>query len=265
LHQHVPRIDLLFTPDDQMNQEQVDQAMSDINAAIAKLKSTDNFSHTPDVTIEYKGPQGKSLDFQGPQEHIEHQLFYVLPFAPAVMGLDSTANPFDSQERWTVSVSIADGLRTAVSRMFAPSLKRIADDWGIESITIGWQELDPTNQQELAMAEEYQVNNAALKRDNGFIDQDEAARQGTSHQKGGPVKAAAAPGKLPPPVDPNKPQPGDGPANPTASKVTNKDKGPKKDGRKVPQSDKRPAGKRHSAAMQAYQEMRDHALSLLES
>lgn len=261
LHQHVPRIDIKFTPDEQMNDQQVADAAAKVAADVAALKATDNFIHTPDTEIEYKGPAGKGLDFANPQKHIENQIFYILPFAPAIMGLDSTANPYDSQERWTISCTIANSLRAAATRMFKSVFKVIEQDWGMEpgSITLGWTELDPQNQQELAMSEEYQVNNAASKRDNGFIDQDEAARQGTAHQKGGGVKSAAAPGKLPPPVDPNKADPDAG--DPVAKKVTNKDKGPKPQGKKAPQSDKRPQGKRHAQAMQYWEEQKAAALA----
>lgn len=266
LHQHVPRIDVVFTPEDQMNQEQVDNAVSSVKADIASLKATDNFVHTPDVKIEYAGPAGKGLDFSSPQKHIENQIFYVLPFAPAIMGLDSTANPYDSQERWTISCTIAESLRTSATRMFSPTLRAIEDDWGLEkgAITFGWQELDPENQQQLAQAEEYHVNNAASKRDQGFIDQDEAARQGTAHQKGGPVKKAAAPGPLPPPappLDPNKVNPDTGKPHPTSQPVSNRDKGPKPKGRKAPQGDKRPAGKRHAQAIEEWNEFKLAALS----
>lgn len=268
LHQHVPRIDVTFTPDEQLNNDQLKDAVAQVQADVAALKATDNFVHTPDTKIEYAGPAGKGLDFANPQKHIENQIFYVLPFAPAIMGLDSTANPYDSQERWTIACTIAESLRTAATRMFRPSFKAMEDDWGMEpgSITLGWQELDPENQQQLAQAEEYHVNNAAAKRDQGFIDQDDAARQGTAHQKGGPVKKAAEPGPLPPPVDPNKIDPATGkPHQPTAQKVVNKDKGPKSGGRKAPQGDKRPAGRRHSQAMKVWEQMKINALSAFDS
>lgn len=272
LHQHVPRIDITFTPDEQMNQEQSNEAEAGVKADIAALKPTDNFIHTPDVKIEYAGPAGKGLDFANPQKHIENQIFYVLPFAPAIMGLDSTANPYDSQERWTISCTIANSLRDAVLRMFRPAFKVIEKDWGMDpgAITVGWQELDPENQQQLAMSEEYHVNNATMKRDQGFIDQDTAAKQATAHQKGGPVKQAAEPGAIPPPTDPNKIDPATGKPFPPAAttgpkKVTSKDKGPKKDGRKVPQGDKRPAGKRHAQAMIEWTAQKELALSAFQA
>jgi hypothetical protein len=267
LHQHVPRIDITFTPDDQMNQEQVDAAVASVKGDVATLRTTDNFVHTPDTVWEYKGPMGHALDASPSQKHIEEQIFHVLPFAKAIMGIDSQANPFDSQQHWKLTAATANGVREAATSMFAPLLKKLADDWGIEDgIKFGWTELDPEEQQQLAMAEEYHVNNAALKRDNGFIDQDEAAKQGTAHQKGGPVKKAAADGPLPPPQDPNKIDPSTGKPFPPASppggvkKVVNKDKGPKRDGRKVPQGDKRTKGKRHQQIAD-YEVSRDSLLS----
>lgn len=272
LHQHVPRIDIMYTPEDQMTDEQVATAIAQTKSNVSAMRPTDNFIHTPDTVIEYKGPAGKGLDFAVPQKHMEEQVFYTLPFAKAIMGLDSQSNPFDSQQHWKLSAVTANGLRAAIKMMFAPALNKMAEDWGIDDgITMGFTELDPEGQQQQAMAEEYHVNNAVLKRDNGFIDQDSAAKQATAHQKGGPVKQAAEPGAIPPPTDPNKIDPATGKpfppaapaggAKPAAKKVVNKDKGPKQDGRKVPQGDKRPKGKRHQQALLAYSVEREALLS----
>lgn len=243
LHQHLPRIDVVFTPDEQMNQDQVDEALADIQGQLAKLLPTDQWAHTPDTTFEYKGPQGHALDFANPQKHIEDQHFYVLPLAQSIMGLDSRGNPYDSQQRWTIATKIAAELRGAAEMMFSPMLDKIAEDWGIESIELGWSDLDPENTQNLAEADEYTTNNAVLKRDAGFIDQDTAAKHATQNHADGPVKKAAAPGQLPPPVDPNKPDtPASKPKNNTSK---TRKTGPKTDGTKVPDRDKRPKGKRH--------------------
>ena len=266
LHQHVPRINITFTPDDQMSQEQVDSALADTASDVGKLRSTDNYVHTPDVTFEYAGPENKGLDFQAPQKHIEEQLFYVLPFAPAIMGRDSQANPFDSQQHWTLATMIAESLRTAVVRMFKPCLNTLAQAWGIEGgITVAWGELDPTKQQQMGEAEELNINNAALNRDNGFLDQDHAAKRATSFHKDGGVSKAAAPGKLPPPIDPNKPDPAaPGAGKTVVDKTKNRDKGPNKDGTKAPQSDKRPKGRRHDKNS-AFADLRDAALEALSA
>lgn len=248
LHQHLPRIDIKFTPDEQMNQEQVDESIAGVKADVAAMRPTDNFVHTPDIEIDYKGPQGHTLDFAMPQKHIEEQLFYVLPFAPGIMGLDTRGNPYDSQQHWVMTTMTAKAVRSAIETMFAPMFAQIAEDWGIPVPTIGWNELDPERASTFAEAEEYTVNNAVLKRDNGFIDQDTAARQATAHHPEGPVKKAAAPGKLPPPADPNKAGVGDGGAPPSNRGGKVRKMGPKGDGTKVPDKDKRPKGQRHSAA-----------------
>lgn len=244
LHQHLPRIIMTFSPDDQMNQDQVDKALADLTSKISQMKATDNFATTPDVAITYAGPAGHALDFSSTQKHIEEQLFYVLPFAPSIMGIDSKSNPYDSQQHWTLVVKIAQGLRDAINVMFRPMFKIIEEDWGCSEISISYNDLDPEMTQKHAETDEYVTNNAVLKRDNGFIDQDTAARQATSHHSDGPVKKAAKPGAIPPPVSNVDVSSSGTPKNPSGGKV--RAKGPKKDGTKVPDKDKRPKGKRHS-------------------
>ncbi|GAC1334544.1 MAG: hypothetical protein NVSMB14_01660 [Isosphaeraceae bacterium] len=252
LHQHVPRIDITFTPEEQMSQEQVDTALDEVGSDVSQLKTTDNWVHTPDTVFEYKGPQGKSLDFQSSQKHIENQFFYVLPFAQSIMGLDTQSNPYDSQQRWKIAAIAANQLRKRIEVMFAPVMKKIADDWGIDGrIGFGWSQLDPETQSQLAESDEYIINNEVLKRDNGFVDQDMAARNATRTQHGGAVQKAAADGKLPPVLDPNKPSgnpPSSGGNKPTP-KPTGKVRraGPKTDGTKAPAKDQRAKGRRHDS------------------
>lgn len=255
LHKHVPRIDITFTPEEQMTDEQVTAQMNEIKNDVSKLKLTDNYAHTPDTEFEYKGPAGKGLDFANPQKHTEDQLFYVLPFAQSIMGLSGTENPFASQQHWKISAIIANALRQTIEMMFAPSIDAMAKDWGLDTIKMSWSQLDPESNQQNAESEELTVNNAVLKRDNGFIDQDVAARQATAHHPDGPVKKAAEPGKLPPPLDPNKPDPASQPINGKVRKM-----GPKTDGTKAGDRDNRPKGRRHAF----YDEMVEYALSQIE-
>jgi hypothetical protein len=70
--------------------------------------------------------------------------------------------------------------------------------------------------------------------------------QATAHHPDGPVKKAAAPGIIPPPVDPNKSPPGGPEDKSKSSSAKVRTKGPKKDGTKVPDKDNRPKGKRHA-------------------
>ncbi len=244
LHQHLPRIVVTFSPDEQMNQEQVDNALADLTTKISQMRPTDNFSTTPDVKIDYAGPQGHALDFSSTQKHIEEQLFYVLPFTPSIMGLDSKSNPYDSQQHWTIACHTAYDLRHAIDVMFRPMFRVLEEDWGCGPISIAYDDLDPEMTQKHAETDEYVTNNAVLKRDNGFINQDDAAIQATAHHKDGPVKKAAKPGAIPPPVDPNAAKASPAPKNPSSNKV--RKKGPKGDGTKVPDKDNRPKGKRHS-------------------
>jgi len=243
LHQHLPRIVVTFSPDEQMNQEQVDKSRDDLKTQISQMRPTDNFVTTPDVVVSYAGPQGHALDFSSTQKHIEEQLFYVLPFAPAIMGLDSKGNPYDSQQHWTVACYTAYDLRHEIDVMFRPMFRIIEEDWGCGPITLAYDDLDPEMTAKHAETDEYVANNAVLKRDNGFIDQDTAAQQATAHHPDGPVKKAAKPGAIPPPVDNTGVKDGGAPGG-SGSKV--RTKGPKKDGTKVPDKDNRPRGKRHS-------------------
>ncbi len=260
LHQHLPRVVVTFSPDEQMNQEQVDAALADLKQDISQMRPSDQYATTPDVKIEYVGPQGHSLDFSPTQKHIEEQLFYVLPFTPSIMGLDSKSNPYDSQQHWTVACYTAYDLRHAIDVMFRPMFRIIEEDWGCGPITFAYDDLDPEMTQKHAETDEYVTNNAVLKRDNGFLDQDTAAIQATAHHTDGPVKKAAKPGVVLPPVDntgaktngiPNSPKKSGNP-KPAKSKQPVKgngrvrSKGPKKDGTKVPDKDNRPKGKRHS-------------------
>lgn len=258
LHQHLPRIVMTFSPAEQMNQEQVDDSIDDLKSEVSQMRPTDNFITTPDVRVEYVGPQGHSMDFSPTQQHIEEQLFYVLPFARAIMGLDSKSNPYDSQQHWTLACNIAADLRDAIKVMFRPMFKILEEDWGCSEISIGYDDLDPEMTQKHAETDEYVANNAVLKRDNGFIDQDTAAKQATAHHADGPVKKAARPGAIPPPVDNTGVKDGGAPGG-AGSKV--RTKGPKKDGTKVPDKDNRPKGKRHAREQDA---LRQWALQQLE-
>lgn len=245
LHQHVPRIDITYTPEEQMNQDQVEEAVAGVRSDVAKLQPTDNFVHTPDTEIDYKGPMGKALDFSGGTNHVEDQFYAVLPLGPHLLGRTFTINPIMAQQLWRLSNVLAKRLRTRVYVMYRPMLKKLADAWGIPDVPLfKFNDLDSETQNLQAQTDEYQIQNAASLRDNGFISQDDAAQHATRHKPGGPVKQAAADGPIAPPIDPNKiPPPGAGDA--TGGKVRNADKGPKKPNRSAPTPDKRTKGKRH--------------------
>lgn len=247
LHQHVPRIDITYTPEEQMNQDQVEKAIDDVKADVAGLQPTDNFVHTPDTEVEYKGPGGKAPDFSGGTNHVEDQFFAVLPFAPYLLGRAFNINPIMAQQIWRLMCVLANRLRIRVYVMYRPMLERLAKAWGIpDPPTFKFNDLDAETNETQARTDEYHIQNAAAMRDNGFIDQDDAAQHATRNRPGGPVKKAAADGPLPPPVDPNKVPPGGSAGGTGASgKVGNKNKGPKGQNRSAPTPDKRTKGKRH--------------------
>lgn len=253
LHQHLPRILLTWSPGEQMNQDQVNAGLADLKTKVQAMRPTDQWVTTPDVAVDYKGPMGHALDFSPTQRHIEEQLFYVLPFAPSTFGLDSKNNPFDSQQHWTITVKIANNLRSSIEVMFAPMLRQIADDWGCGKIELKYNDLDPEMTQKHAETDEYVANNAILKRDAGFIDQDKAAQDATKHHPDGPVKKAAEPGPISPPIDPNAVKDGGAPKNPSGNKKVRK-KGPKGDGTKVPDKEPRAKGRRHARELYALTE-----------
>lgn len=247
LHQHVPRIDITFTPEEQMNDDQVQAAVTQVKTDVQQLQPTDNFVHTPDTTIEYKGPQGKALDAQFPLNHVEEQFFAVLPLGPGIIGRDSNINPYTAQQQWRMTSSLINHIRKRAYQMFLPMFQRLKDERGWTALPIfGWRDLDAETSEVEQRTNEYRVQNAAASRDAGFVDQDTAAKDATAHRAKGPVKKAAAPGQLPPPKDPNKQQPpAGGGGNTPRKKVGDSKKGPKGKDRSAPTPDKRPQGKRH--------------------
>ncbi len=267
LHQHVPRIDITYTPDAQMNEDQVNDAAKKASEYVSKLKSTDNYIHTPDFLFEYKGPAGKGLDFAPPMRYIAEQLYAVLPLLSGYLSSDLNVNPMIAQQSFRITCSLANYIRSRVNVMFQPVFKKLQDVRGTSKIKIGWTDLDAETAETVARTQEYQSNNAVVNRDAGFVDQDTAARHGTVKQPGGPVKKAAKPGALPPPRDPNKSLPGNpggsDPKKPPSkggrSKVGDSKKGPKDKNRSAPTPDKRPKGKRHEdlSAAEHVEELRD--------
>lgn len=259
LHQHVPRIDITYSPDEQMNQEQVDKAIADVKTQVASLAPTDNLVHTPDTIIEYKGPLGKAMDFSGPQNHVEAQHFYSLPISPDVLGANQNVNAYTAQQRWHMTAVTAGALRQRVFTMLKPALDYIseANGWAKASWpTFNWATIDSATDYQQSQTSEIQIANAATKRDQGFIDQDTAAKDATRSHKGGPVRKAAAPGALPVPISPTSAAPSK--TEPTTSgKVKNKDKGPS--GKIGPKTDPRPKGKRH----ETFADISDAALAHL--
>jgi len=255
MHQHVPRIDITYTPDEQMNQDQVDSAISKLSSQISALKSTDNFIHTPDSIVDYKGPMGHALDPTGPQDHVEEQIFAILPFGPGMLGRDTTINPILSTQQWRLTSSLVNHIRMRAYMMVRPALKRICDERGYSDVPkFTWKDLDAETAEIQARTAEYGVANATAQRDAGFLSQDDAAKKATEHHPEGPVKKAALPGPIPPPVDPNKKPPGS-----SGLKVGDRSKGPKPANRNAPTPDKRPQGKRH----ELFVEMMEDAYSRL--
>lgn len=244
LHQHVPRIDVTYTPEEQMSQEQVDDAITDVRTQVSGLQPTDNLVHTPDTVFEFKGPQGKGLDFTGGTTHVESQFYAVLPLGPYLLGREFNINPIMAQQIWQLSNVLAKRIRIRVYVMFRPMLEKLAQSWGVDVPTFRFNDFDVETQETQARTDEYHIQNASAMRDAGFINQDEAAQHATRNRPGGPVKKAAADGPLPPPVDPNKQPPG---ATGATGKVRNADKGPKAPNRSAPTPDKRTRGKRHEA------------------
>ncbi|MHB8590781.1 MAG: hypothetical protein ACYDBO_02200 [Vulcanimicrobiaceae bacterium] len=242
-HQHVPRIDITYTPDDQMNQEQVDDAVKKLSGQIAALKSTDNFIHTPDSVVDYKGPMGHALDPTGAQNHIEDQIYAVLPLGPGILGRDVTANPMLSTQQWRLTCAMVNHIRARAYIMHKPALKRFCDERGFTDVPkYTWTNLDSETAEQNARTNEYSIANATAQRDAGYISQDDAAKKATAHHPEGPVKKAAKPGPISPPVNPdNAATPGSG-ARP---KVGDSKKGPSGPNRNAPTPDKRPKGKRH--------------------
>ena len=254
LHQHVPRIDVTYTPDQQMNDESVQAALTKAGSEIGALKPTDNYIHTPDFTFEYKGPNGKALEFSGPLKYVQDQMYAILPLLSAYLSGDLNINPITAQQAFRVECAIANMLRQRVNVMFAPMFKRVAQERDLGSIKAVFTDLDAETAEITARTQEYQSQNAASNRDNGFIDQDTAAQHATVKSPGGKVKKAAEPAAIPPPapaLDPNKQQPSDAapPSKGGKSKVGDSKKGPKAADRSAPTPDKRPRGKRHEDAL----------------
>jgi hypothetical protein len=257
LHQHVPRIDITYTPDTQMNEDQVQDAMDRAKAQIAALKPTDNYLHTPDFEFEYKGPGGSGLDFSDPMRYIGEQLYAVLPLLSGYLSSDLNVNPMIATQSFRITCSLANYLRSRIKVMFSPVLKRLADERDLGKITINFADLDAETAETTARTNEYNTNNAATARDAGFLDQDTAAGHATSKTPGGPVRKAAEPGAIPPPVDPNKAAPGgpnanngDGKKPPSKggrARTPNRAKGPKPANRSAPTPDKRTKGRKHEA------------------
>ena len=260
MHQHVPRIDITFSPDDQMNDDQVQTAVSTIKSDVSGLDPTDNFVHTPDTEIEYKGPQGKGMVFDGPMNHVELQFFAVLPFGPGIMGRDFNINPMMSGQQWRLTIALANHIRNRIKVMLQPTINRLADERGVPKDArpvFIFRDLDPETGEIEARTDEYKIQNASAKRDAGFISQDDAAKDATKHKPEGPVDKAHAPGPIAPPVDPNK--------VPPSGKVGNSGKGPKDKNRSAPTPDKRPKGKRHGEELDDIFDHAEEELSTLDA
>src|SRR5579872_1449521 len=242
LHQHVPRIDIIYTPEQQMNIDQVNAAVADLQAKMSKLKPTDNLVHTPDVAMDYKGPMGKAMDTIGVQNHVENQFWMGLMMDPMMMGQAQNINPMATTNRWKTMQTVVEYYRTRIKVMITPALKLFAELRHLDDqAELTFKDHDSETAEQNARTTEYNVQNATSARDAGFVGQDQAAQHATSkHFTGGKVKKAAKDGPLAPPLDPNK-------AN-TPGKVGNKSKGDKTT--KSPTPDKRPKGRGHSSSEQ---------------
>lgn len=280
LHQHVPRIDITYTPDAQMNDDQVEEAMNAATKQVASLKSTDNYIHTPDFVFEYKGPAGKSLDFSDAMRYISEQLYAVLPLLSGYLSSDLNVNPMIATQSFRITCSLANYVRSRINVMFRPVFDKLENERGLSKIKAAFTDLDAETAETMARTAEYQANNAATNRDNGFIDQDTAAKHATVKAPGGSVKKAAEPGAIPPPappLDPNK-TPAPGGTKPTVgdakkppskggrSRVQDTKKGPKGKNRSAPTPDKRPKGRRHEYVLSLedeVNELRDYVSQII--
>src|SRR5579872_14066 len=250
LHQHVPRLNITYVTEEQQTQQQVNEAMADLNTKIAALNPTDSFLHTPDAKLEYAGPSGHQIDPTSAQKHIEDQFWPVLGMSPGPLGRDTTVNPIMAQLQWQVSQSLVEYIRTRVTVMLTPALKQFAKLRHLDDhATMTFKDHDTEGAEAQARTNEYNISNGAAAVQAGFIDQDTGARHATRGFKGGPVDKAAAPEALPPQVDPNKVNPDGTPVakKPVNTKVGDSKKGPKGKNRSAPTPDKRPKGKRHEA------------------
>ena len=243
-----------------MNDDQVRAAMKAATDQVAGLKSTDNYIHTPDFQFEYKGPGSSGLDFSAPMRYISEQLYAVLPLLSGYLSSDLNVNPMIATQSFRITCALANYVRGRLNVMFRPVFDRLQDERGISQIKAVFTDLDAETAETTARTQEYQSNNAATNRDNGFVDQDTAAKHATAKSPGGPVKKAAEPGAIPPPappVDPNKTPASPGGNKPTVgdakkppskggrSRTQDTKKGPKGKNRSAPTPDKRTKGRRH--------------------
>lgn len=243
LHKHVPRIDVTYTPEQQMTQEKVDAHIDDLKKELAGMSASQDAVHTPDVELEYIGPNGKMVDATGTQNHVEDQLFYVLPITPDMLGASIVLNPEQVQERWRIMTMRAANVRNAASIQFDPVMEALQKGLKLsEKPQFNWDSLNEQTEKTQAETHELQINNANTMRDSGLISQDEAARHATK-KSSEPRQDAAE-------KEPTDTYGGSAAAPPSdgtpgaSGKTKNKDKGPS--GKKTPKTDPRPGGKRHA-------------------
>lgn len=237
LHKHVPRIDVKYTPEQQMTQEKVNSHIKDLKGELSKMTAQQDFVHTPDVEIEYIGPNGKMVDATSTQNHTEEQIFRVLPMTPALLGAALQVNPELAQEQWRMTVIKAANIRRSLNTMYEPVMTRIQQELRLdERPELAFDSLDDQTQKTQAETHELQISNADKMRDSGYVSQDEAARHATRGSS--EPRQDSHEDK---PTDYYANQPNDEPG--ATGKVKNKDKGPsdKRGGKTEP----RPKGKRH--------------------
>lgn len=175
----------------------VNKATKTFQDAYAELEPDDAYFHTD--TIKVNNPVGTvdASSLKGADDLIrtlERMSTRALKSIPLLMGSNEAVSETHANRQWEVHVAGIKSIQHLVETPFGELMELALNAQGIQArVELRFSELRASELQRDALVEGMKIKNAAAKRDQGWISQDEAAQEGAGKEKAhkaAPVRAA---------------------------------------------------------------------------
>jgi hypothetical protein len=166
--------------------ETVGKIIKEIEDAYAKLEPDDAYVST-DV-VDVKNPVGvvdsRSLGaVEGIIRALERQAVRALKTMPLLMGINEATSETHANRQWEIYISGIKSLQHLCEQLLETDFGLVVQAQGIAAvIEMRFAEVRASEEMRDALVEEKKINNAARKRDEGWITQDEAAEAIVGHK-----------------------------------------------------------------------------------
>lgn len=171
--------------DDDAFAEMVGKVQADLLRAYAGLQPDDAFAHTNDIEVKTATGAIDTGVLEGVEsmiEALERMAMRALKTTPLMMGLTDGMSEANANRQWEIYAAGAKSLQHLAETILARRFEVALEAQGIAAdVTFQFAELRAAEELRDAQTMNAKLMNAILARDQGFIDQDEAAMMAVGH------------------------------------------------------------------------------------